>query len=149
MVRASNVDATIDLAAVPLLDGVRETIGMGIFSSLQPQNVRLRRAIGNIETAGQHPLFPALFDPQTAGGLLAAIPAAQANACVEGLRTAGYSAAAIIGTVRPRSDALASIRVLTPSDAAQPGDNRAPASDTPPAAMAFPAAKVGENQSVS
>jgi selenide,water dikinase len=111
MVRASGIDATVDLAAVPLLDGVAETIGMGIFSSLQPQNVRLRRAIGNIEAAGRHPLYPALFDPQTAGGLLAAVPAAKAAACVAALRAAGYGAAAVIGRVEPRSEALEPITI--------------------------------------
>jgi selenide, water dikinase len=111
MVRASNVDATLDLTAVPLLDGVAETIGMGIFSSLQPQNVRLRRAIRNIDAASKHPLYPALFDPQTAGGLLAAVPAAKAEACVAALRDAGYPTTAIIGEVQPRSDALESMTI--------------------------------------
>ena len=122
MVRAGSVDASIDLAAVPLLDGVRETIAMGIFSSLQPQNVRLRRAIRNIETAGAHPLYPALFDPQTAGGLLTAVPRDRAVACVAALRAAGYPAAAIIGSVEPRSDALEpiTIHLESPSSKAAP-----------------------------
>ncbi len=111
MVRASNVDASLTLSAVPLLDGVAETIAMGIFSSLQPQNVRLRRAIRNIDEAGKHPLYPALFDPQTAGGLLAAIPAARAKACVSALQAAGYHATAVIGVVLPRSTSLESINI--------------------------------------
>ena len=117
MVRASNVDALLDLTAVPLLDGVAETIGMGIFSSLQPQNVRLRRAIANIDVASKHPLYPALFDPQTAGGILAAVPAARAAACVTALRAAGCPAAAIIGSVLPRSEALESIRIQLKTNA--------------------------------
>lgn len=111
MVRASGVDATIELSAVPLLDGVAETIAMGILSSLQPQNVRLRRAIRNLETVGAHPLYPALFDPQTAGGLLASVPAANAAACVRALQEAGYPAATILGRVLPRSDALEPITI--------------------------------------
>ncbi len=106
MVRASNVDATLELAAIPLLEGVRETIAMGIMSSLQPQNVRLRRAIRNLAEAGAEPLYPALFDPQTAGGLLASVPVARAAACIDALRAAGYTRAAVIGHVHVRSQEL-------------------------------------------
>src|SRR6266545_8022180 len=69
MVRASDVDVTVAIDRVPLLDGARETVALGIFSSLQPQNVRLRRAIRELETVAKHPLYPLLFDPQTSGGL--------------------------------------------------------------------------------
>ena len=48
MVRASDVDVTVAIDRVPLLDGARETVSLGIFSSLQPQNVRLRRAISEL-----------------------------------------------------------------------------------------------------
>ena len=47
MVRASEVDVTLELGAIPFLDGAEETVRDGIVSSLQPQNVRLRRAIAN------------------------------------------------------------------------------------------------------
>ena len=50
MVRASDVDVTVAIERVPMLDGARETVALGIFSSLQPQNVRLRRAIRELET---------------------------------------------------------------------------------------------------
>lgn len=111
MVRASNVDATLRLSTIPVLEGARDTIAAGVFSSLQPQNVRLRRAIRNLEAASGHPDFPLLFDPQTAGGLLAAVPAARAKACVAMLIAAGYDQAAVIGTVDPRSDALEPVTV--------------------------------------
>ena len=111
MVRASNMDATLDLAALPLLDGVRETLGLGIFSSLQPQNVALRRAIRNLDAATADPLYPALFDPQTAGGLLASVPAARAEACIAALHKAGYARAAIIGRVEARSDTLEPVTI--------------------------------------
>jgi selenide,water dikinase len=106
MVRASEVDVTLAIDRVPLLDGARETVALGIFSSLQPQNVRLRRAIRDLDAAGQHPLYPLLFDPQTAGGLLAAVPLREAQACVAALRAAGYGAADVIGLVTERSAAL-------------------------------------------
>src|SRR5262245_2394893 len=95
MVEAGTGDATVALTNVPLLEGLRETMAAGIFSSLQPQNVRLRRAIRNLDEAAAHPLYPVLFDPQTAGGRLASVPAERAQDCVAGLRTAGYAAAAV------------------------------------------------------
>ncbi len=124
MVKASNVDVTLQLHAVPLLDGLPEVMAQGIFSSLQPQNVRLRRAIVNLEAASAHPLYPALFDPQTAGGLLASVPAAIAEECVAALREAGYAHAAVIGRVAAKSDRLESITIALagePQQTAQAG----------------------------
>jgi selenide,water dikinase len=119
MVRASDVDVTIAIDRVPLLDGARETVALGIFSSLQPQNVRLRRAIRDLDAVGQHPLYPLLFDPQTAGGLLAAVPLREAQACVAALRAAGYVAADVIGFVTERSTALEPVTLdLTGADLA-------------------------------
>ncbi len=89
MVRASDVDVTIAVERVPLLDGARETVALGIFSSLQPQNVRLRRAIRDLDTVARHARYPLLFDPQTAGGLLAAVPLGEAERCVAALRVNG------------------------------------------------------------
>jgi selenide,water dikinase len=106
MVRASDVDVALAPDRVPLLAGARETVALGIFSSLQPQNVRLRRAIRDLATAARHPLYPLLFDPQTAGGLLASVPAAQAGRCVAALRAAGYVSADVIGFVSARDAAL-------------------------------------------
>jgi selenide,water dikinase len=99
MVRASDVDVELDLAAIPILDGAEETVRAGIMSSLQPQNVRLRRAVANLNEVAGQPRYPLLFDPQTAGGLLASIPADQADQCVKRLQALGYASAAVIGSV--------------------------------------------------
>jgi len=104
MTRASGVDATVELAALPLLDGALECVHLGIFSSLQPANVRLRRAIKDQDRIAAHELYPLLFDPQTAGGLLASVPADRADACLAELRRSGYRRAAIVGAVAARSD---------------------------------------------
>ncbi len=107
MARPSGVDVELSLDALPLLDGALDTVRLGIFSSLQAQNVRLRRAVRNVET--QDARLPLIFDPQTAGGLLASIPADRAETCLMALRQGGYSGAAIIGSVLPRSVDLAPV----------------------------------------
>jgi selenide,water dikinase len=106
MTKPSEVDAEIFLDSLPLLDGAIETVRLGFLSSLQPQNVRLRRAIGNVETCAGDERLPLIFDPQTAGGLLASVPADKTEACLVALKQLGYSRAAIVGVVKPRSDAL-------------------------------------------
>jgi len=106
MTKPSAVDVELWLDALPLLDGAMETVRLGIFSSLQPQNVRLRRAVRNIDAFVSDARFPLIFDPQTAGGLLASVPGDQADACLEELRRLGYAQAAIVGVVRAQSDAL-------------------------------------------
>jgi selenide,water dikinase len=106
MTRPSGVDAELDLAALPVLEGAEETCAAGILSSLQPANVRLRRALRNQPEALGHPRYPLLFDPQTAGGLLASIPETRAEACLAALRALGYEHAAVIGRVLPQGEAL-------------------------------------------
>jgi selenide,water dikinase len=113
MTRPSRVDVELFVESLPVLEGARETMAVGIFSSLQPENVRLRRAIRNLSEMGDHPLYPLLFDPQTSGGLLASIPAERANACVDELQALGYDEARIIGMVHAMGSAAEPV-VLRP-----------------------------------
>jgi selenide,water dikinase len=99
MTRPSGVDAELDLTAIPILPGAEETVAAGILSSLQPANVRLRRGIRDQGNWVNHPRYPLIYDPQTAGGLLASVPAAVAEACVRELKALGYPHTAIIGRV--------------------------------------------------
>ncbi len=112
MLKASGAAARIDLEALPVLDGARHTLAQGITSSLQPQNLRLRRAIVRSDGQQGHALFPLLFDPQTSGGLLAAIPPEASRACLQRLSDAGYPGAAVIGEITA-SDGSAEIIRLT------------------------------------
>jgi selenide,water dikinase len=103
MTKASGVDAELSLDALPLLDGALDTVRLGIVSSLQPQNVRLRRAIRDVDALAGDARLPLIFDPQTAGGLLASVPGDDADACLAALRGSGYASAAIIGTIHAQS----------------------------------------------
>jgi selenide,water dikinase len=106
MTRPSGVDAELDLAALPILEGAEQTSAAGILSSLQPANVRLRRALRKPQEALKHPRYALIFDPQTAGGLLASIPAARVESCLAALHALGYGQAAAIGRVLAQGEAL-------------------------------------------
>ena len=99
MCKGSNAAAVLDMDAVPILPGALECVESGITSSLQPANVRLSRAVANPSTVSGAPKYPLLFDPQTAGGMLASVPSENASAAVDALRAAGYPHTTIIGEV--------------------------------------------------
>ena len=113
MIRPSDGDVELDLDALPVLGGARETIQAGVFSSLQPQNVRLRRAIRNRNGAVNHEHYPLLFDPQTSGGLLASVPTHAAERCLAELHRLGYAQAARIGRVVARENVLEPVRLVS------------------------------------
>jgi len=113
MTRPSNVDAELNMSTLPLLDGAVDCVQAGIVSSLQPANVRLRRALRNADEFVSDPRYPLLFDPQTAGGLLASVPAAQATACVQALKAAGYVHTAIIGRITAQGEAIEPVLLKT------------------------------------
>ena len=106
MTRPSGVDAELNLTNLPLLDGAEECVAQGIVSSLQSANVRLRRALRNQETMVKHPRYPLIFDPQTAGGLLASVPADRVDACITALRGLGYVHTVAIGKIIAQGEAL-------------------------------------------
>jgi len=112
MIKPSAVDVEIDLAALPLIDGALETVEMGILSSLQAANLRLRRAIANMEEAITSPVYPLVFDPQTSGGLLASLPANNSDACLNELIKLGYGQAAIVGRVKAQGAQLEPVRLI-------------------------------------
>lgn len=87
---ASNLRARITLEDVPLYDGARALSDIGTGSSLLPENVAATPTTGVFD--------PLLHDPQTAGGLLAALPRQDAEAAVAALATRGLQGW-IIGTL--------------------------------------------------
>jgi selenide,water dikinase len=105
MMRSSGVAVELDLNALPILEGAKETVQQGILSSLHPQNQRTSRLIKNLDAATSHPLYPLLFDPQTSGGLLATVPADRASACLSALKAMGYGQSRAIGVVLPSLNA--------------------------------------------
>ena len=81
MCTQSKVTVTLHLEQVPLYEGAKDCVEMGIESSLQKANLRLRRAVKTSDAVRSHPAYPLLFDPQTSGGLLASLPKDYAEQC--------------------------------------------------------------------
>ena len=99
MARASDCAAEVFLDALPLYEGALQLAAQGFESSLQPQNIRIRHSFSDPDGLAGHPAYPLLFDPQTAGGLLASIPEEGSEECVQQLQALGYGSACIIGRV--------------------------------------------------
>ncbi len=86
--------ATLNLAAIPVMPGALDLAAMGHSSSLAPANLA---AVSWRMTGPDDPRTLLLTDPQTCGGLLAAVPADRAADLVTQLRAAGHDAAMIGG----------------------------------------------------
>jgi selenide,water dikinase len=91
---ASGVAAEVELARVPLMPGALEMAERGMRSTLYSDN---RTGVGEI-TGVDGPRADMMFDPQTAGGLLAAVDPGSAKNLLAGLLAKGYHAA-IIGRI--------------------------------------------------
>ncbi len=98
MAEASNVAITFRADAIPLLDGALEYARQKQIPGGAGRNKLYLD--GKIEFAREleDELYEILFDPQTSGGLLIAVPAAQAQALVQAL-TAHGSAHWVVGQV--------------------------------------------------
>ncbi|MFM8288893.1 MAG: selenide, water dikinase SelD [Planctomycetaceae bacterium] len=106
MLHASRCSGRLQLDAVPLLPGFRELARLGVLSSLDPANrARARPALQHAPALEAHPAWPALFDPQTSGGLLLACPSAAARPLLHALHSAGLPHAACVGAVIDSSEA--------------------------------------------
>jgi selenide,water dikinase len=113
MIQASHISVELELEAIPVLDGARDTIQMRLVSSLQPQNLRASQSIYNLSEVNDCPSFAILFDPQTSGGLLATVPQEQAESCLGSLKSLGYLHSSMIGQVTPPCKGIKPVKVIT------------------------------------
>lgn len=90
MCRASGVAAEVDLAQVPVYAGAEGLAAAGVRSTIWAANVAAAPVEG-----GAGPRLALLHDPQTAGGMLAAVGADAVQGVVQRLHAAGHEAAVI------------------------------------------------------
>ncbi len=89
MCEASGCGATLSLAQIPVMTGAVELSDQGIRSTIYADNHAITP---ELPTGGKADL---LFDPQTAGGLLAAVASEEAEHLCAQLQAVGYPAALI------------------------------------------------------
>ena len=97
MLIASEVGAELDVAAVPLIDGVVELAETGSFPGGSVRNLQAVRptVVGEIDEL----TLRILADAQTSGGLLIAVPQDRLGPLLDALIDEHTLAAAVIGTV--------------------------------------------------
>ena len=98
MCEASDASARIRASAPELLPGARHLAGEGCVPGGTTRNRDAYASQVRWDDAVPEDLRTLLFDPQTSGGLLAAVPAREASAASSALAAAGY-AATVIGEV--------------------------------------------------
>jgi selenide,water dikinase len=110
LLERSAVAADLYVDAIPVAAGVRTLLDAGVRSTFHAQNVTARdRVEPDAELAAND--LELLFDPQTAGGLLFAVPAAACDALLEAVRAAGEAEASAIGVVRAPTPGAPPIRL--------------------------------------
>ena len=99
MLGESPLGALIELDALPVLPGALETVEAEILSTLQPKNERFAAQVDASDEDRDRGEYALLFDPQTAGGLLAGVPRDSVQKCVTELKARGYPDTAVIGEI--------------------------------------------------
>ncbi|MGH7822828.1 MAG: selenide, water dikinase SelD, partial [Candidatus Binatia bacterium] len=103
MAYGDGVTLRFESAALPLLPEVEEQIRAGQLTGGCKRNRKYLDDKISIDRAVSRELCEVAFDPQTSGGLLIAVPGADADRLVADLRSAGLAVAARIGTVVART----------------------------------------------
>ncbi|MEO9826816.1 MAG: selenide, water dikinase SelD [Paracoccaceae bacterium] len=96
MAESANLSAQLDLNAVPLFAGAETLAAQGMRSTIYEANRAAVKA--DLPDTSRAAL---MFDPQTAGGLLAAVPESEADTLVAQLSDLGHTAAQIGQFVSP------------------------------------------------
>ncbi len=110
MIEGTDVGLRIQSSAVPYFDGVRELVEGGYVPGGLYRNKNFRMPMIDVEPSCPEWLLEILFDPQTSGGLLIALPAGDAETLVRKMREAGIRDAAVVGEVT--ADRRGRIRVV-------------------------------------
>jgi selenide,water dikinase len=101
MAKASHTRLSIGMSDLPIMEEAMEMYRKGMTTGVNGFNQTL--VMDHIEFEIPYPKWhqQIIYDPQTSGGLLAALPAEQADCLIAALKQSDVPEAAIIGDVHP------------------------------------------------
>ena len=110
--RASGVLLTINMDRLPVMREALEMYRRGVNTGVNPHNRRM--VTDFLQMAGDWPTWQQeiLYDPQTSGGLLAAVAPGEADALVDALHAAGVAHACRIGEAMPLAEKTMLLRIV-------------------------------------
>lgn len=105
MVEGHDLAVRLDVDRLPRLPGVLDLIDAGVKNRANASNRDYLEPHLRFELSAGHDsrLVELLFDPQTSGGLLIAIPPNRCDRLITELNAAGAEAAAVVGRIEPRT----------------------------------------------
>jgi selenide, water dikinase len=110
--RASDVVLILNMDRLPVMNEALEMYRRGVNTGVNPHNRRMVQDYLQME--GDWPDWhrEIIYDPQTCGGLLAAVPREQADVLVDALHAAGVGHACRIGEVMPLAEKDILLRIV-------------------------------------
>jgi len=99
MINGSNVGMKIFSSAVPVFPGLQDLVESGILPAGLYRNREFRERQIDLSSDCPEWLADVMFDPQTAGGLLIALPEKESTALLKKMHANGISEASVIGKV--------------------------------------------------
>jgi selenide,water dikinase len=99
MVEDSDVGMVVRASSIPFFPEIREFVEMGVVPGGLHRNRQYRSKMIEVDPACPDWIVDILFDPQTAGGLIIALPELQAQALLKKMHSQGIVEAAIVGEV--------------------------------------------------
>ncbi|MCZ6747825.1 MAG: selenide, water dikinase SelD [SAR324 cluster bacterium] len=104
MAHGAALTFAFDLEQIPVMDQALEMYRRKVTTGVNGENKSY--VMGNIRFEVEVPAWhrEIVYDPQTAGGLLAAVPAGEAQAALDDFKAHGVPHAAIVGEVLPMGD---------------------------------------------
>jgi len=99
MIENSDVGMMIRASSVPFFPEIREFVETGVVPGGLHRNRQYRSKLIGVDPSCPDWMVDILFDPQTAGGLLIALPEVQAEKLIGKMHARGITEAAIVGEV--------------------------------------------------